>query len=76
MGLFNNVGGINKINADLGITKADKAVETQKIGTISFKFEDAPKMQKAVDLFGEEDAVFAVKFAEFASDFDPEANVL
>lgn len=76
MGLFNNVGGINKVNADLGITKADKAVEAQKIGAISFKFEDAPKIQRAIELFGEEDAAFAIKFAEFASDFDPEANLL
>lgn len=77
MSLFNNVGGIGKADANFGVKKAEKNFETKNIGIISFKFEEAPQhVQRAIELFGEEDADFALQFNEFAANFDPEANLL
>ena len=77
MSLFNNVGGIGKTDAGFGIKKAEKNCETKNIGIISFKFEEVPeKVQRAIDLFGEEDADYALQLNNFASAFDPEANLL
>ena len=77
MGLFNSVGGISNTGAIFGVKKAEQNYETKNIGIISFKFEKPPvQAERAIEVFGEEDADFAMEFNHLASNFDPEANML
>lgn len=77
MGLFDKVGGIGKTDAGFGVKKPENNFETKHIGIISFKFEKpSVKEERAVEVFGEEDAEYAMHFADFAANFDPEANLL
>ena len=77
MSLFNKVSGIGNVDAGFGINKAGKKYEVKNIGIISFKFEEVPpNVQKAIEVFGEEDADYALQLNQFAANYDPDANLL
>ena len=76
MSLFNNVGGVHKTNSTFDIKKPEKTSETSKVGLINFNFGESQKVKAAMDLFGEDDAKYALFFAEISSNIDPDANIL